>query len=433
MMGVAVGILLVLSVLWAASIAALLARAIIQYGKYEVLRAVPTIANDTAVDLPPIAAIIPARNECETIGRLLEGVTAQDYPTDRLRIYIIDDHCDDGTAEIVRSWAQRDPRVHLLTAPDLPPGWVGKPNACWYGANEAMKSGPIEWLCFMDADTAASPALLRMAVTTAQKRKLDFLSLEPTQELLTIGERLLMPAGFLLLAFTQDLGAVNDPAQPDATANGQFIMMRREPYTLLQAHSVPSVRNELSEDAALARLFKGAGYRIALLGTEGLLRCRMFRSFGALWEGLGKNLTDMIGGGMGTVLTAISAFSLATAAVGLPVWALVSVFATHTPGAALWCALACSMLGSLALLGTHIGAARYLKIPWGFGVLFPIGYLLGGALAISAVKRRARRNVRWKGRIYQPSFAPAPNESPKAQPTVADATFFSDERRTIHE
>lgn len=56
--------------------------------------------------------------------------------------------------------------------------------------------------------------------------------------------------------------------------------------------------------------------------------------------------------------------------------------------------------GSLALLGTHIGVARYFKIPWWYGILFPIGYTIGAGLLLHSALARWRGRVPWKGREY---------------------------------
>lgn len=412
-------LLLILSAAWLATIALLLTRAVQQYGRYEIIRPLPA---SPPVSLPPLAVVLPARNEQETIGTALQGLTAQDYLSPALQIIVVDDQSTDNTADIVRSAAQSDGRVQLIRGDVLPTGWAGKPHACTAGARAATQTQPPpQYLCFIDADVTAGPALLRTAVAVAEQRRLDFLSLEPTQQLLSWSERLILPTGFLLLAFIHDVGAVNNPANPQATANGQFILVRSDAYHRLHGHAASSVRNAICEDAALARLFKGNGCRIALCGTENLLQARMYRSFSALWEGLGKNLTEMIGSARGTLLTAASAIALAVAYITLPLATSLLLLHAHAAHPALlWIAWSCALAGSGALLGTHIGTATYLKIPWWYGVLFPAGYLLGAALAVSAVLRRWRHQVSWKGRVYDathqgstPSPLPKPAKLPE--------------------
>src|SRR5581483_10526369 len=138
------------------------------------------------------------------------------------------------------------------------------------------------------------PALLRAAVGEALRRRVDLLSLEPRQELVTLWERLVIPAGLFVLAFLRDFRSLNDPASPQAAANGQFILIRRAVYDRIGGHA--AVRDAICEDRALAQAAKDAGCSVALLGAATLARTRMYRNLPALWEGLRKNSTETLGG-----------------------------------------------------------------------------------------------------------------------------------------
>src|SRR5581483_9446052 len=136
------------------------------------------------------------------------------------------------------------------------------------------------------------PALLRAAVGEALRRRVDLLSLEPRQELVTLWERLVIPAGLFVLAFLRDFRSLNDPASPQAAANGQFILIRRAVYDRIGGHA--AVRDAICEDRALAQAAKDAGCSVALLGAATLARTRMYRNLPALWEGLRKNSTETL-------------------------------------------------------------------------------------------------------------------------------------------
>ena len=56
--------------------------------------------------------------------------------------------------------------------------------------------------------------------------------------------------------------------------------------------------------------------------------------------------------------------------------------------------------GTLAMFGVHIGGAVYFRIPFWYGLLFPIAYIIGSVLALDSVRRRLMGRVAWKGRIY---------------------------------
>ena len=48
-----------------------------------------------------------ARNEEAVIGRLLESIRLQDYPSELLTVFVVADNCTDGTAQAARSAAHR--------------------------------------------------------------------------------------------------------------------------------------------------------------------------------------------------------------------------------------------------------------------------------------------------------------------------------------
>ena len=59
----------------------------------------------------PFSIIIPARNEEENIGALLEAIQKQDYPSHLIEVIVVDDHSTDRTAEVVK----RSGQVRLIS------------------------------------------------------------------------------------------------------------------------------------------------------------------------------------------------------------------------------------------------------------------------------------------------------------------------------
>lgn len=50
-----------------------------------------------------LAVLIAARNESKVIGELCKSIQQQDYPQDKLHIFVVADNCTDNTADICRS------------------------------------------------------------------------------------------------------------------------------------------------------------------------------------------------------------------------------------------------------------------------------------------------------------------------------------------
>ncbi|MBO0734571.1 MAG: glycosyltransferase [Methylocapsa sp.] len=380
---------LLASAIWLIAVISLIWRALRQDRAFRRLAPAPP---EPDIDWPAVTVVIPARDEAENIGDCLSALAQQDYPRSQLRIVVADDDSADATATVVSSVACEDGRCALLRAPPLPAGWTGKAHACWAGSRAAAAS--TQWLCFMDADVRAGPALLTTAIGEAIKTKADLLSLTPRQELGSFAERLVMPCGFYMLAFLQDLARIQ-ASKREATASGKFILVRYAAYESFGGHA--AVRHEICEDAALARRAKSCGYRVILAGGERLASTRMYAGWRSLRAGVSKNLADMMGGPAMAAVTAIAGITLAWMAVLLP---LAELGACGRAGGESCVALLIALPGSAAFLALHIAGAVHFRIPVWYGLLFPLGYTAGALIALESVRRRLTGQRVWKGRVY---------------------------------
>ena len=82
--------------------------------KPELVPAVPTEA-------PDVDIVVPARDEAETIGRVIASLLAQDYPG-QFHVILVDDNSTDGTADL----AGTAPNLRVLSGQPKPDGWSGK-------------------------------------------------------------------------------------------------------------------------------------------------------------------------------------------------------------------------------------------------------------------------------------------------------------------
>jgi len=234
-----------------------------------------------------VSAIVPARNEEAVIAACVESLLLQAEITE---ILVVNDHSSDATVEIVRRLMIGNPKLRLLETQDLPAGWVGKNNAVAIGARQATGA----WLLFTDADAVHAPGAAARALEVAQEQKVDLVSFSPEQVTTEWYEKALIPFVYCRLARRFSFDAVNDPASQSAAANGQFLMIRREAYEAIGGHA--GIAGEVLEDQALAQRAKAAGYRLWFAAGKGIVRVRMYRSFGAMWQGWKKNLYRLMGG-----------------------------------------------------------------------------------------------------------------------------------------
>jgi GT2 family glycosyltransferase len=240
-----------------------------------------------------VTAIVPARNEAGTISACARALAGQ---AEVAEILVVDDESADGTAGMVRGLMAEIPKLRLVESRGLPVGWLGKNNAAWRGACEAGS----RWLLFTDADTKVLPGAVARGLLVAEEVGAALVSFSPEQVTEAWYEKALIPFVFCRLAKRFSFAEVNDPASGAAAANGQFLMIRRDVYDAIGGHG--GVAGMVLEDVALARNAKVAGYRIWFGPGAGVARARMYRSFGAMWEGWKKNLYLLAGGSRGAVV-----------------------------------------------------------------------------------------------------------------------------------
>lgn len=110
--------------------------------------------------LPSVTVLVAARNEAARIGETLASLLASDYPAERLEIIVVDDHSEDGTAELVRAIFDRAaPSGFALRLLSLSEGeGYGKKRALEQGLAQAHGSV----ICATDADCIVKPNWVRL-------------------------------------------------------------------------------------------------------------------------------------------------------------------------------------------------------------------------------------------------------------------------------
>ena len=385
---------------WAGLVAVLLLRAVRQFRAH---RATALATPRRNAGLPSVSVIVPVRNEIDNIGLCMAGLTAQTGLGRSAELIIVDDASQDATAAAVEAAIAAGAPLRLIAAGSLPTGWMGKPHACWRGAGLSDR----EWLCFIDADVRAEAPLVAAALSAALAQQLDMLTLLPLQEFGSFWERVVMPAGVLMIACATEPIAGADATSAAIVANGQFLLIRRSVYYRIGGHA--AVRAEVCEDKALALRVRRAGFRYRPLAAEHLARTRMYRGFDALWEGLSKNAVEITGTVPGTLAAAAAGLAVGWATLFLPVAVALALLRHPSPEAAIGGALA--LLGSAIVIAVQLGTARHFRIPVGFGLLFGLGYTIAAVLACRSILVRLDGRVRWKGRVYDLRRKASPGRS----------------------
>ncbi len=243
--------------------------------------------------IPPvdkkISVLIPARNEEQNLGNLLESLLRQEHPPHEILVY--DDESTDGTAALVRQYEQQKGTIRLISSTGLPEGWLGKNHACYRLAQEAKG----DYLLFLDADVRLESKAISRLLHYADHKQLSLVSVFPKQEFSSLGEQATVPIMNQILLSLLPLPAVRYLGFSSmAAANGQFMLFEKESYLDLQPHR--EFRMEKVEDIHIARHFKKSKRTIACLASEETVSCRMYRSTSEAIQGFSRNIHHYFGG-----------------------------------------------------------------------------------------------------------------------------------------
>jgi len=340
-------------------------------------------------DAPSILAIIPARNEVETIAATVKSICAQDYPGD-LKILLVDDQSTDGTAAAAKGAGLFDLRV--IQTPPLPVGWSGKTwalEAAWQDLLQRDDQPDYVWL--NDADIVHAPHVLNALVAQARASQSALTSLMVRLEIRGLFSKFLIPAFIYFFQLLYPFPAINRAQSRTAGAAGGCILLERQ--ALARIGGFRSLKDALIDDCTLALRVQEAG--------------------GGLWLGHGLDSTSLRSNmHLSTIWTMVkrtayaqlfyNPFLLVGCLLGL-----VLVFIVPPVALAVGLYLKDVILmacGSLAWLCMALSYVPTLKLydRWALEALaLPLVTLLYGFMTIdSAVSQIFGRGNAWKGRTY---------------------------------
>lgn len=207
---------------------------------------------ETAVgDLPMVSVLLPCRNEAINLPACLAALENIDYPAEKIKFLVTDDHSEDETATILREWTSKADNRTFVALPKRPEsGQNGKAMALAEMA-AFVKSG---LLVFTDADCIVPPGWCKaFAGTYADKYGLV------TGITTVAGDRLF--ARMQALDWWLTLGKVKviSDAGYSLTAMGNNMAMGSSAYQ--RSGGFSAVAQEVTEDLAISIALHNCGYR----------------------------------------------------------------------------------------------------------------------------------------------------------------------------
>ncbi|MEG4056202.1 MULTISPECIES: 2'-O-glycosyltransferase CruG [unclassified Microcoleus] len=229
-------------------------------------------------------AVVPTLNEADRISPCLEGLSRQSY--ELREVIVVDSYSVDGTGDLVKAAAQKDPRFRLINDDPLPAGWVGRPWAL--NAGFLASSEKCEWILGIDADTVPHPGLVASLLKTAKAGNYDLISLSPQFILKYPGELWLQPALLMTLVYRFGPTGTGGDVPERVMANGQCFLCKREVLVALGGYEV--ARSSFCDDVTLARYAAAKGFKVGFLDGAKVLKVRMYEGAIETWNEWGRSL-----------------------------------------------------------------------------------------------------------------------------------------------
>jgi hopene-associated glycosyltransferase HpnB len=378
---------------------------------------------------PAVVAVVPARNEADSLPGTLPALLAQDYPGE-FRVFLVDDGSDDGTGGVAAELgekAARDGGAPLTVVPGQPrpDGWAGKVWAMSQGLAAAVgpgsgaqagfsagtrKAGPTAatpqagaamatpaYVLFTDADIAWAPAALRDLVRAAEDDDRALVSQMALLRAETAWERVIVPAFVYFFAQLYPFKKVNDPKSRTRAAAGGCMLIRAG--ALEKAGGLEPMRGALIDDVALGTLLKNNGNRIWLGLTTDIRSDRPYPSLGSLWHMIARSAYVQLRYNPALLAGTLAGLLLLYAVP--PAGVVAALIAAGLGGTG----TATAVAGIAGLAGWGLMSASYLPMlrfyrlsPLRAPALPLIALMYAAMTADSARRHYSGRAVSWRGR-----------------------------------
>lgn len=340
-------------------------------------------------DLTGVAVLIPARDEGTVIARTIAALKRQGRG---LKIVVVDDQSQDGTAEIAQraAGAPGGEAVDLaiVRGAALPDGWAGK----LWALEQGLERVDRPFVLLLDADIELEPKMLPTLMAMAHSRALALTSIMASLHCETWWERLLVPPFVFFFKLLYPFALANDVGRRTAAAAGGCMLVRTD--ALRSVGGFAAIRDALIDDCSLARGIKASGHATWVGLSHSVKSLRVYGRLEDFWRMVSRSAFTQLR--YSSLLLLAATASMVVVFVGPLVGLAAAAIAREALPAALGglalAAMAAAYLPLVSFYGRSaawvltlpLAAALYLAMTWSSA----IGYWRG-------------TRATWKNRSYE--------------------------------
>lgn len=274
-------------------------------------------------DSPLVSVIIPARDEENSLGRLLDSLINQSYQN--IEILVINDQSSDRTQQIIEEYEKKDSRIHgYKTQEGLRLNKHGKINALL----QLIPYAKGDYLLATDADTAHATTSVAHTLSIMQEHKLDIVSGFPTELCESYWGSINMSSMLFANIMIPHFLIYKLQFSPLCFAIGQYIMMRKDAYYEVGGYNC--IKNTIVDDMGIVRLFVKKKKKYAFINMSEEVACYMYHERKEAFRGIERSITGVFPAKWWILLLMIPAisvlFALAWSPVAIIVYAIMGYF-----------------------------------------------------------------------------------------------------------
>jgi hopene-associated glycosyltransferase HpnB len=364
-------------------------------------------ATDGRPAWPAVVAVVPARNEADSLPGTLPALLAQEYPGE-FRVLLVDDRSDDGTAAVAAELGEKAARdggapLTVVSGQPRPDGWAGK---VWAMAQGLAAAGPETgattttrpaYVLFTDADITWAPTALRDLVQAAEDDDRALVSQMALLRAETAWERVIVPAFVYFFAQLYPFKKVNDPKSRTSAGAGGCMLIAAE--ALERAGGLEPMRDALIDDVALGTLLKKDGNRIWLGLTTDIRSDRPYPSLASLWHMIARSAYVQLRYNPALLAGTLIGLLLLYAAPPAGVIAALIAVAVGSTGTAVAVTGIAGLLGWTLMTASYLPMLRFYRLSPLRAPALPLIALMYAAMTADSARRHySGRAVSWRGR-----------------------------------